>query len=143
MNIVRFLKPAVFLIECIKLMGISAILIIQGGEPGLLIKLILAAPGALFPIMALFIWLDTGRYREYLPLFSAGKCIGIFLLLGLLIVFRQVTIIGKAIGLAIYAETLLLGGDLLSLGAVLLINKNVKKMDSIGEKEMDMVEEKE
>jgi hypothetical protein len=143
MNIVRFLKPAVFLCECIKLMLISAILIIQGDVLELAIKIILTAPGALFPIMALFIWLDTDRYREYLPLFSAGKCIGIFLLLGLLIVFRQVTIIGKTIGLAVYAETLLLGGDLLSLGAVLLINKNVKKMDTIGEKEMDMVEEKE
>jgi predicted membrane channel-forming protein YqfA (hemolysin III family) len=145
MNIVRFLKPAVFLFECIKL-GVSAILIIQGDVSGLLIKIILAAPGALFPIMALFIWIDTDRYREYLPLFSAGKCIGIFLLLGWLIVFRQVTMIGKTLGLAIYAEALLLGGDLLSLGAVLLINRNVKKMDIMGimeEKEMDTMEEKE
>jgi len=128
MNIVRFLKPAVFLFECIKLMVISAILIIQGDESGLLIKIILAAPGALFPLMALFIWLDTGRYREYLPLFSAGKCISLFLLLGWFIVSRQVTMVGKAFNFAIYAEVILLCGDLLSLGAVLLINRNVKKL---------------
>jgi len=128
MNIVRFLKPTVFLIECIKLMCISTVLMMQSEEPGLLIKLILAAPGALFPIMALFIWLDTDRYREYLPLFSAGKCIGLFLLLGWLIASRQVTIIGKILGFPIHAEELLLCGDLLSLGAVLLINKSVKKL---------------
>ncbi|GBU26827.1 hypothetical protein R84B8_00342 [Treponema sp. R8-4-B8] len=129
MNIVRFLKPAVFLFECIKLMVISAILIIQGDDPGLLIKVILAAPGALFPIMALFIWLDTDLYREYLPLFSAGKCIGIFLLLGWFIVSRQFTMIGKTSDYTVYAGLILLCADLLSLGAVLLISKNVKKLN--------------
>ena len=129
MNIVRFLKPAVFLFECIKLMVISTILMMQGNEPGLLIKLILAAPGALFPLMALFIWLDTDRYREYLPLFLAGKCIGLFLLMGWLIACRQATMIGKLIGLPVYAEVILLCGDLLSLGAVLLINKSVEKLN--------------
>jgi hypothetical protein len=109
-----------------KLMVIAAILILQGNGPEMFTKIILAAPGALFPLMALFVWLDTGRYREYLPLFSAGKCIGVFLLLGWLIVFRQVTMIGKFLNIAIYAESILLCGDLLSLGAVLLINKDIK-----------------
>jgi len=135
MNIVRLLKPAVFLFECIKLMGISAVLVIQGDVPELAIKIILAAPGALFPIMALFIWIDTDRYREYLPLFSAGKCIGIFLLLGWFIVSRQATMLGKTLAAPIYAELALLGGDFISLGFVLLINRNVKKMDIMEEKE--------
>jgi len=129
MNIVRFLKPGIFLFECIKLMVISVILILQGNEPWLLTKIILAAPGALFPLMALFVWLDTDRYKEYLPLFSAGKCIGIFLLLGWFIIFRQVTMIGNIFGSAIYAELILLCGDILSLGAVLIINKNIKNSD--------------
>jgi len=127
MNVVRFLKPAVFLLECIKLMVISTILIIQGNTPGLLIKIVLIAPSALFPIMALFIWLDTDRYKEYLPLFSVGKSIGIFLLLGWFILLRQVTMIGNVFGIAIYAENILLSGDILSLIAVLLIYKHVKK----------------
>jgi len=110
-------------------MVIAAILIVQGDVSGLLIKIVLAAPGALFPLMALFVWLDTNRYKEYLPLFSAGKCIGIFLLLGWFIVSRQVTIIGKFLGVSIYAELMLLCCDLLSLGAVLLIIKEVKKPD--------------
>jgi len=135
MNIVRFIKPAVFLFECIKLMVISAILIIQGDVSELLIKIILVAPGALFPLMALFIWLDTDRYKEYLPLYSAGKCIGIFLLLGWFIASRQVTMIGKILKAPIYAEAILLCGDSLSLGAVLLISRNVKKLNMMEEKE--------
>jgi hypothetical protein len=129
MNIVRFLKPAVFLIECIKLMCISTVLMMQSGEPGLLIKLILAAPGALFPIMALFIWLDTDRYKEYLPLFMTGKCIGIFLLLVWFIASQQATMIGKVLGVDVYAELILLVGDLLSLGSVFLIDKSVRKLN--------------
>jgi hypothetical protein len=116
----------VFALECVKLIIIALIIIIQGHEPGLFIKIILAAPGALFPLMALFICLDTDRYKEYLPLFSAGKCIGIFLLLVWFIVSRQVTMIGGKFGFAVYAELLLLCGDLLSLGAVLLISRDVK-----------------
>jgi len=95
--------------------------------PGLLTKIILAAPWTLFPLMALFIWLDTDHYKAYLPLFSAGKCIGIFLMLVWFIVSRQVTMMGKLFGVAIYAELILLFGDLLSLGAVLLINRDIKK----------------
>jgi len=89
-------------------------------------KIVLASPGALFPLMALFIWLDTNRYRAYLPLFTAGKCISIFLMLGWLIVSRQVTMIGSLLEIAIYAETALLSGDLLALTAVLLILKDDK-----------------
>jgi len=126
MNITRFLKPVVFVLECIKLMVIALIIILQGDSPGLFTKILLAAPGALFPLMALFIWLDTDRYKEYLPLFSAGKCIGIFLLLVWFIIFRQVTMIGKIFGSAIYAEVLVLCGDLLSLGAVLQIRNAIK-----------------
>jgi len=107
-------------------MIIALIIRIQGYAPGLFVKILLAAPGALFPLMALFIWLDANRYKEYIPLFSAGKCIGIFLLLGWFIIFRQVTMIGSLFGLAVYAEGILLFGDLLSLGAVLLIGRDIK-----------------
>jgi len=134
MNIIRFLKPFVFVLECVKLMVIALVIIIQGNVPGLFIKILLASPGALFPLMALFIWLDTCRYKEYLPLFMAGKCIGIFLLLGWFIVFSQVTIIGRIFKLAVYAEGLIFCGDLISLGAVFLISKDIKNTE-VEEKE--------
>jgi len=126
MNNIRLLKLLIFALECIKLMLIAIVIIVQGDASGLFTKILLAAPWALFPLMALFIWLDTDRYREYLPLFSAGKCISVFLLLGWFILFRQVTMIGRIFSFAIHAELILLCGDLLSLGAVWLIGKDVK-----------------
>ena len=52
-----------------------------------------AASAPLFPLMALFIWMDSARYKAYMPLFSAGKCIGFFSILGWSIIARQVRII--------------------------------------------------
>jgi hypothetical protein len=129
MNITRFLKPVVFIYESIKLIVIAVILTIQGEAPGSLTNIILAAPGALFPLMALFIWLDIDRYKAYLSLFSAGKCISLFLLTGWLITYQQATMIGKLFSVPVYAELALLCGDLLTLGAVLLIIKDIKKPD--------------
>jgi hypothetical protein len=37
--------------------------------------LVYVAPNALFPLMALFIWLRQKDYRNYLPLYMAGKII--------------------------------------------------------------------
>jgi hypothetical protein len=110
-------------------MIIIIILFIHGEIPGHLINILLFAPGALFPLMAFFIWFDTDRYKAYLPLFSAGKCICIFLLIGWLISTQQVTIIGKLFSVSVFAEIIILCGDLLTLGAVLLIFKDIRKPD--------------
>jgi hypothetical protein len=110
-------------------MIIVVILFIHGDISGQLTIILLAAPGALFPIMALFIWFDTDRYKAYLPLFSAGKSICIFLLMGWLIASQQVTMIGKLFSVSVYAEIVILCGDLLTLGAALLILKDISKPD--------------
>jgi hypothetical protein len=34
-----------------------------------------AVPNALFPLMTLFLWLDTPNYTGYRPLYISGKCI--------------------------------------------------------------------
>jgi NADH:ubiquinone oxidoreductase subunit 2 (subunit N) len=39
--------------------------------------------------MAIFILLDSSRYRVYIPLFTAGKIIGLFSLLGFPIIAGQ------------------------------------------------------
>ncbi|MCL2759197.1 MAG: hypothetical protein FWD22_03205 [Treponema sp.] len=126
MNIVWLIKPGLFIYECIKIIVIATLLIMQSREPAFFIKLILAAPGTLFPLMALFIWLDTSRYKAYLPLFAAGKCVGIFILMGWFIVSRQVTMIGSLFNAAMYIEMILLSGDLFALAAVLLIMNDLK-----------------
>ena len=139
MKIIQFVKAALFTYEFIRIMAFISVLILQRNEPNLLVKMIFAAPSVLFPLMALFIWLDTNLYKAYLPLFIAGKCIGIFILLGWSIVFQQVTIFGRLYGFAIPAELLLLSGDFFALAAVLLIIKDVQKPEGL----QGVMEEKE
>jgi len=79
--------------------------------------------------MALFIWLDINRYKAFLPLYTAGKCISLFLMLGWLIIARQVTMMGSIFGKSFYNEMTLFGGDLFTLIAVLLIMKYGKNAD--------------
>lgn len=83
--------------------------------------MIFSAPGILFPLMALFIWLDTSRYRAYIPLFITGKCIGIFTLLSWSVVFGRVTFVGLFSDYYMVAELVFLSGDLLALATVVLI----------------------
>ena len=94
--------------------------------------LVYAAPNALFPLMTLFLWLDTSRYGAYLPLLLAGKCIGVFSLLGWSIVFRRMIMIEELLNGAIIwlapqiIEGILLCGDFLAIAAVLIIIKNTQ-----------------
>ena len=106
---------------------LAAILILRSNESDILGRLVYTAPSALFPLMALFIWLNSQRYRAYLPLFAAGKCIVISTLLGWSIVSGQVTMVGKFLGAAIFAEAVILSGDLLTIAAVLLVHKDNRK----------------
>ncbi|MCL2440680.1 MAG: hypothetical protein FWD14_02980 [Treponema sp.] len=124
MRLISFLKTGLFIYECFRILILAIILIIQGSEPGLSIRMIFAASAALFPLMALFICIDINRYKTYLPLFAAGKCICIFMELGWSIISRQVTMIGSIDSAAILAQ-LILSGDLFALAAVFMIIKNV------------------
>jgi len=67
-------------------------MVFQGFNQAGLPQIAFAASMALFPLMALFIWLDNSRYGVFLPLFTAGKCIGVFSMLGWSIIAGQVTI---------------------------------------------------
>jgi hypothetical protein len=126
MGIIRLVKPALFLYECLRILVLGAVLILRSNEAGGA-QLAYAAPGVLFPLMALFIWLNPDRYRAYLPLFAAGKCIGISALLGWSIVSAQVTMIGRVFGAAVFAELLFVCGDLLALAAVFLIYRDNRR----------------
>jgi len=131
MKIIQLLKPGLFLYECLRIMILAAILVLRSNENDILGRLVYTAPSALFPLMALFIWLDSQRYRAYLPLFAAGKCIAISTLLGWSIVSGQVTMIGKLLGAAIFAEAVLLSGDLLTIAVVFLVHKDNRKNPEI------------
>ena len=128
---IQLIKPALFLYECMRIMMLAAVLILRPNGGDFLGQLAYTAPSALFPIMALFVWLDSERYRAYLPLFAAGKCIGITTLLGWSIVSGQVTMIGRFMGAVVFAEIVLISGDLLTIAAVFLIYKDNRKKSEI------------
>jgi len=97
-------------------------------SPWVSTMMIFTAPAVLFPLMALFIWLDIEKYRTYLPLFTAGKFVGLFILTGWSIISQQVTIIWNSNGIADFIR-LILCGDLFALAAVLIIIRNIRKHD--------------
>jgi hypothetical protein len=129
MRIVSILKPALFIYECVRIIILSFTLVFQipAGSSALQ-WMSFTANGALFPLMALFIWLDISRYRPYLPLFIAGKCIAILSLLDWFIIFRQVTMTQGLPYVYIIAEMFFLCGDLLAMAAVLLVFKDIRKL---------------
>jgi membrane-bound metal-dependent hydrolase YbcI (DUF457 family) len=131
MKLIQLVKPGLFLYECLRIPLLAAVLILRSERNDILISLVYAAPSALFPLMALFIWLDSERYRAYLPLFAAGKCIGISTILGWSIVSAQVTMIGVFMTVVVFAEFVILCGDLLAMAAVYLVYKNNKKNNEI------------
>ena len=129
MRIANILKPALFIYECVRVIILSFTLALRlPAEAGALPWMAFTLTGALFPLMALFIWIDVSRYKPYLPLFTAGKCIGVLSLLGWLIIFRQVTMIQALSGVYMSAELIFGSGDLLALAAVLLIFKSTQTM---------------
>ena len=91
-------------------------------------RFVFVVSGAVFPLMALFIWIDIDRYKAYLPLFITGKSIGLFTLIIWLILRNS------AITEGLYqagAEFILLSGDIFAMTGILLINKHKDKLARI------------
>jgi len=83
-----------------------------------------AASNILFPLMTLFLWLDSSKYEAYLPLYLVGKIVFVFSLLGW-------SIISLMNGFTIRPDSKILEGfflcgDLLAIAAVLIILKNTQ-----------------
>jgi hypothetical protein len=128
MRIIRFFKLILFIYEFITFIYIAAIIFFRGFDQDSLPETVFAASAAMFPLMALFIWLDSTRYRVYMPLFTAGKCIGVFSILGWSIIARQVKISAVLSGAAVI-ESFLLYSYLFSLIAIILIIRDENLRD--------------
>jgi len=126
MRIIWLVKLGLFLNECIRILFLATYVVLQPPDPDGFLKFACIAPAALFPLMALFIWLDTSRYRAYLPLFTAGKCIGVFTLLIWIFFAGHHTMLFEHSNI-VYIELFLLSGDLFAIAAILLIMRNDKK----------------
>jgi hypothetical protein len=117
-----------FINECINFLFLAAIMVFLNINQAGLPQISFTAATALFPLMSLFIWLDSSRYRVYMPLFTAGKCIGIFSILGWSIIAGQVTIETILSG-ATEIESFLLLSYLFSLVIILVIIRDEKKLE--------------
>ncbi|MDR0323883.1 MAG: hypothetical protein LBI12_05495 [Treponema sp.] len=131
MKKISILKPGLFIYECIRIILIFALMFrlpLQNFIP----VLAFAAPNALFPLMSLFICLNISRYKTFIPLFIAGKCIGIFSLLGWSIIAKIPAImIITGVPFGRLFPDFFLCGDLFALAAILFINATINKPTAI------------
>jgi hypothetical protein len=123
MKLVMLLKPGLFIYEVFKILIFAILLIMEANNPSIFLLAFFAAQGAIFPIMALFLCLDAVRYKEYLPLFIAGKGIGIFILLGWSLFSQQGTMIA-----GFFNGMTFLSFDLFALAAILFIKKETSDL---------------
>ncbi|MCL2801802.1 MAG: hypothetical protein FWD28_08615 [Treponema sp.] len=130
MGLNRFLKYGLFIYECLRILIVIIFLVVQQNGSGSIAGISYAASIALFPLMALFICLNTERYKVYLPLFAAGKTIAIVLGIGWLITHQSGTMYGE---LELLLTQIVLSGDLFALTAVLLIIKNINNIQKPAE----------
>jgi hypothetical protein len=124
MGIIRLLKPALFIYECARIIVVATYMVFQGNQAGFPV-IAFAAPAAMFPLIALFIWLDCSHYKAYLPLFAVGKGLCLLSLLVWFIAFRFNTILYTG---NVIIELLLASGDLFSIAIILLIIRDVNKL---------------
>jgi membrane-bound metal-dependent hydrolase YbcI (DUF457 family) len=134
MRLIWLLKPGLFIYECIRLMFlITAIAVIQPEGLKAYPWLAYTASNALFPLITLFLWLNISRYRDYLPLLLAGKCVGLFALICWAIITRQMSMIWEFSSNPLMwlaprmVAGILMCGDFFAVTAVLLIYKNTFK----------------
>ena len=120
MKLIRLLRPVLFVYEVIRIVIITILLILKANDSSQFMMMIFAVQGVLFPIMALFLCLNTARYREYIPLYIAGKVIGISAILCWLLFTRQATMIG-----GIISDTVLGSFDMLAIAIILLIRNDL------------------
>jgi hypothetical protein len=78
MNVLKPLRAALFFYETLRLLLLMVFLFITPVENNNVFfpYLVYLSANALFPMMALFVWLKPEEYRAYLNLYAAGKIIG-------------------------------------------------------------------
>ena len=128
MGIIRLLRPGLFVYECVRILLLAFTLVFIMPETSAIPWLAFTASGALFPLMALFMWIDADRYKTYLPLFIAGKCIGIFSLLCWTVVSGRFTMFEDFYGIYVIVDLVFLSGDLFALAVALLMFRDTQKI---------------
>jgi hypothetical protein len=133
MGLTGILKPALFIYECVRIVFILFILTALLPDFMSFPLLVFASPAVMFPLMALFIWLNAEKNKIYLPLFLAGKSVNIFTLILWSILAGQDTIISNTTIFLFNIRLILLSGDFFSIAVILVILRNTQKKAEIPE----------
>ena len=128
MVIIRLLRPGLFLYEVVRVLILAVYTLMEPADSTGFPRFVFTVSGAVFPLMALFIWIDIDRYRAYLPLFTAGKCINFFSLF-VWCVLRSLTAAQGSYQAGV--EWILLFGDLFAMTGILIINKHKDKLTRV------------
>jgi hypothetical protein len=132
MEVYRPLRAGLCIYECVRLLSLlgAFALLRPDGEAAAFPWSACVASNALFPLMALFLWLDSSRYSVYEPLYTAGKCVCFVSVMSWCIFSRQIIITTLLSGglfiPMIMGITGMLFGDLLSVAAGLAIIKKTR-----------------
>ena len=121
----RLFISGLFIIETVRSIVLAFTLIFLLPNTSAFPWVTFSASAALFPLMALFLWINTNRYKNYIPLYIAGKCIGIFAFLGWALLYRGFTP-AEGSSFNVFTDTIFLGCDILVLMIVLKLRKNLK-----------------
>jgi hypothetical protein len=145
MDVLRPLRAVFFFYEILRLLVLAiffaVFLPLEGAvKGGIFPFLVYVTPNALFPLMTLFMWLRPQDYRNYLPLYMAGKVIAVAAFYGWGIFALRLPALER-LGAANWAEALVLFGgsfvlnlfDIFSvLGNWVLIKKTRGTEESAG-----------
>jgi hypothetical protein len=122
MKISRLLKPILFAGECIRITALTTMYaVLQPAGSIAFPWIVFTASGALYPLITLFFWLDSERYKSYIMLYFAGKCVNISSLLGWFIITRRGTMNVLLLETGYLTGIILLIGDILSILIVFMM----------------------
>lgn len=132
MEVYRPLRAGLCIYECMRILFLlgAFVLLRPDGAAAAFPWLACVASNALFPLMTLFLWMNSSRYGAYEPLYTAGKCVCFVSVMGWCVFSRQ-TIIAALLSGGLFMPMLagitgILFGDLLSVGAGLAIIKKTR-----------------
>jgi hypothetical protein len=130
MNEYKPLRAVLFFYEVLRVLLLAGLFVffspLEGAAKGGVFPfLAYVTPNALFPLMALFLWMRPEEFPSYVPLYLAGKVIAVIAIYawGALVFVPALALplLGVEVGDVTAAIALLSGGFIISLGDALSI----------------------
>ena len=133
MGAYRPLRAVLFFYECLRLLLLVVFILLASPDAAVygtfFPYLVFLSPNALFPLMALFVWLKEEIFRNYLSLYMAGKIISVVLFF----VWEIFSSRHFSVGDDVLRSLILLGGsilinflDILSIWGAWILNKKYR-----------------